>query len=314
MAQSDATLEQQDVLQQQDEVEATEVESADQDAPEAIVPKIDESVSADTPYFIPGTNQPAPTLPDVKTHIRYGDVIPNVESVDDVINAVNGVKSIIIYKYDSISGELLQAIPLEVDNKYVVPGYHTTIKPLEAKENFAVCFNQDKQSWEYIPDYRGRKAWSTKTGLPLAVFNLKVENATDKEPSPFSKWDSRKSKWVPDEKKLEEARKAKLLELSKYFLLKQDTLSVNVDGVGEVNSGYTAYLNIMALISQVNGQDVDFMLYNNTTVKVNTTKLESIKSAIEKNGIELHKKKWELRTRINSAASVADLNAIEIAI
>lgn len=313
MAQTDATLEQ-DVLQPQDEVEATEVESTDQDAPEAVVPKIDESVSADTPYYIPGTNQPAPTLPDVKTHIRYGDVIPNVESVDDVINAVNGVKSIIIYKYDSISGELLQAIPVEADNKYVVPGYHTTIKPLEAKENFAVCFNQDKQSWEYIPDYRGRKAWSTKTGLPLAVFNLKVENATDKEPSPFSKWDSRKSKWVPDEKKLEEARQAKLLELSKYFLLKQDTLSVNVDGVGEVNSGYTAYLNIMALISQANGQDVDFMLYNNTTVKVNTTKLESIKSAIEKNGIELHKKKWELRTRINSAASVADLNAIEIAI
>ena len=313
MAQTDATLEQ-DVLQPQDEVEATEVESAEQDAPEAVVPEIDESVSADTPYYIPGTNQPAPTLPDVKTHIRYGDVIPNVESVDDVINAVNGVKSIIIYKYDSISGELLQAIPVEADNKYVVPGYHTTIKPLEAKENFAVCFNQDKQSWEYIPDYRGRKAWSTKTGLPLAVFNLKVENATDKEPSPFSKWDSRKSKWVPDEKKLEEARKAKLLELSKYFLLKQDTLSVNVDGVGEVNSGYTAYLNIMALISQANGQDVDFMLYNNTTVKVNTTKLESIKSAIEKNGIELHKKKWELRTRINSATSVADLNAIEIAI
>ena len=35
---------------------------------------------------------------------------------------------------------------------------------------------------------------------------------------------------------------------------------------------------------------------------------------IEKNGIELHKKKWELRTRISSAASVADLNAIEISI
>lgn len=313
MAQTDATLEQ-DVLQPQDEVEATEVESAEQDAPEAVVPEIDESVSADTPYYIPGTNQPAPTLPDNKTHIRYEDVIPNVQSVDDVVNNVNGVKSIVIYKYDTISGELLQAIPVETDNHYVVPGYHTTIKPLEAKENFAVCFNQTTQNWEYVPDYRGRKAWSTKTGLPLVVFNLKVENATDKEPTPFSKWDSKKNKWVPDEKKLEEARKAKLLELTNYFLLKQDTLSVNVEGVGEVNSGYTAYLNIMVLISQANGQDVDFMLYNNTTVKVNTTKLESIKSAIEKNGIELHKKKWELRTRISSAASVADLNAIEISI
>ena len=313
MAQTDATLEQ-DVLQPQDEVEATEVESAEQDAPEAVVPEIDESVSADTPYYIPGTNQPAPTQPDNKTHIRYEDVIPNVESVDDVVNTVNGVKSIVIYKYDTISGELLQAIPVEADNHYVVPGYHTTIKPLEAKENFAICFNQTTQSWEYIPDYRGRKAWSTKTGLPLVVFNLKVENATDKEPAAYSKWDNKKSKWVPDEKKLEEARKAKLLELTNYFLLKQDSLSVNVEGVGEVNSGYTAYLNIMALISQANGQDVDFMLYNNTTVKVNTTKLESIKSAIEKNGIELHKKKWELRTRISSATSVADLNAIEISI
>ena len=46
MAQTDATLEQ-DVLQPQDEVEATEVESAEQDAPEAVVPEIDERTSKD---------------------------------------------------------------------------------------------------------------------------------------------------------------------------------------------------------------------------------------------------------------------------
>ena len=261
--------------------------------------------SADTPYVSANGAIVIGTSGGIKQYA------PSVDNIEDAISKANGYTTVVLYKYDPITGELLSANSLNVDKDFVTPAYHTTTKPIENKEGFAVCYNVNKLAWEYVPDYRGRVAYSTITGQKVKVYKLGVENVTDVEPVPYSKFNAETNSWVADESILEEAKKDKLKELSAYFVGAVENYSVNVEGIGLVDCGYTAYMNVLGLINQVGSGKVDFVLADNSTVKITAAKLADIRSAIEVAGINMYKKKWALRAQIQSASSVAEIIGIE---
>ena len=73
-------------------------------------------------------------------------------------------------------------------------------------------------------------------------------------------------------------------------------------------------MNVLGLINQVGSGKVDFVLADNSSVKIAAAKLAEIRSAIEKAGINMYKQKWALRAQIQSASSVAELIGIEFSI
>ena len=75
----------------------------------------------------------------------------------------------------------------------------TIIKPLINKENFAVCFNKDKQEWEYKEDNRNKIVYSTITKEASIIDYLGVikDDFTLLVPNEFDKWEN--SSWVIDE-------------------------------------------------------------------------------------------------------------------
>ena len=50
--------------------------------------------------------------------------------------------------------------PLE-KGKFLIPANATKIKPLVAKENYTICFNEKLNKWEYKEDNREKTAYST---------------------------------------------------------------------------------------------------------------------------------------------------------
>lgn len=74
------------------------------------------------------------------------------------------------YNYDEETKEYLESYELSIDPLetkkqghivYAGPSLNsTTIKPLEPKTNKAIIFNEKDKIWEYIQDYRGKKAYN----------------------------------------------------------------------------------------------------------------------------------------------------------
>lgn len=75
----------------------------------------------------------------------------------------------------------------------------TIIKPLITKENFAVCFNKDKQEWEYKEDNRNKTVYSTTTKEALIVDYLGAIRGgfTLLVPTEFDRWEN--NSWIIDE-------------------------------------------------------------------------------------------------------------------
>lgn len=59
---------------------------------------------------------------------------------------------------------------------YFVPGNSTLIEPLTKKTNKAVIFNIDEQIWEYIQDYRGKRAYNDE-GLIIINYLGKLQGS-----------------------------------------------------------------------------------------------------------------------------------------
>jgi len=64
-----------------------------------------------------------------------------------------------IYNYNKQTKEFIfentaRENPLE-KGKFLIPADSTTVSPLDNKDGFAVCFNEEKEKWEYIEDNRG---------------------------------------------------------------------------------------------------------------------------------------------------------------
>ncbi|WP_323586003.1 hypothetical protein [Aliarcobacter butzleri] len=100
-----------------------------------------------------------------------------------------------VYKYDTETKELIQE--LEINEAYGTNlPFTTTIKPLNKKDGFTICFNGAK--WEYIEDNRNKTVYSKETKQELKIDYLgKIkDDVTTLKPVQFDKWDYKTNSWV----------------------------------------------------------------------------------------------------------------------
>lgn len=180
-----------------------------------------------------------------------------------------------IFSYDGYTKEYLDSStaindPLD-EGKYLIPANATLIEPLEIKEGYAICFDEQEENWVYIEDHRGSilfnietKNYMTVTELgPLSTFR----EYTHIEPKDFEEWVD--GKWVENTKLKEEHRvltikaKAGQIITSKYDIIKQ----MNIYG-----EGGDKQVEMVAWIK----------------------KIRDISNKAEADGIELDKINWEI--------------------
>jgi hypothetical protein len=106
-----------------------------------------------------------------------------------------------------ISKTVATESPLE-KGVFLIPANATITKPLDTKENFAVCFNEDKQEWEYIEDNRNKTVYNKETRQESKIDYLGVikDDVTTLKPEQFDKWDYTTNSWVCDEVEKEKSR------------------------------------------------------------------------------------------------------------
>lgn len=109
-----------------------------------------------------------------------------------------------------ISKTIAMESPLE-KGVFFIPANATIIKPLDTKENFAVCFNENKEEWEYIEDNRNITIYSITTKEPSIVDYLgAIKNGfTLDKPTEFDKWGN--NTWIKD---IEKIKVSKLLVIN----------------------------------------------------------------------------------------------------
>lgn len=110
-----------------------------------------------------------------------------------------------IYNYDKNTLEFISEEKAELDpvrGNPLIPANATTIKPLEIKEGFAICFDEKNQIWEYKKDLRGKELWSKETGLKIVVDTLEIDTKDYTDIPPKENQIMQNGKWVDDIKTL----------------------------------------------------------------------------------------------------------------
>ena len=142
----------------------------------------------------------------------------------------------IVYKYDTETKEFIQELEISEQYGSNLP-FTTTIKPLDKKEGFAVCFNGTK--WEYIEDFRGTVVYSKETKQESKIDYLgKIkDDVTTSKPEQFDKWDYKTNSWVCDEVEEENYRVQNINFYTQTFITKKYPLekqsSANLGIYGE---------------------------------------------------------------------------------
>jgi hypothetical protein len=213
-----------------------------------------------------------------------------------------------VYNYNKETKEfttqsIATANPLE-KGKYLIPANATTKEPLPYKENFAVCFNETKNEWEYIEDNRNKTVYETSTKQELKIDYLGAIKAehTLLVPKEYDKWDDATKSWVEDieaKEKHEEAQ-AKLQKEKELSELVIDHNTVLYDAHGEALGNMATVIAIAnatynrAVSVGINGTIMDLVdaynyVYKNQTVtwkgadnKPHTVQLESLVEASQK--------------------------------
>lgn len=78
-----------------------------------------------------------------------------------------------------------------------------------------------------------------------------------------------------------------------------------------VNADPKSIDNVDSLIS-IGDEITQFMDYDNVLHELSLDDLKVIKLEIQKNGCNLYKQKWDMKSRINACTTIEELNAIEI--
>jgi hypothetical protein len=82
---------------------------------------------------------------------------------------------------------------------YLLPANATFIECPKSQKNFAWCFNEEKNNWFRVPDFRGTKIYSIYDGSESVVSelgSLPSGYTTDCPEVDFPAWDGKK--WVKD--------------------------------------------------------------------------------------------------------------------
>ncbi|KLD95811.1 hypothetical protein [Aliarcobacter butzleri] len=111
----------------------------------------------------------------------------------------------IIYVYDKDMKEYLHSHTntFLIDyKKFNILENETTIKPLDNKAGYTVCFNEEAKKWEYVEDNRGKIIYSktTKEKIEVDYLGKIKEEHTLLVPGQFDEWDYTQKIWVENEK------------------------------------------------------------------------------------------------------------------
>ncbi len=213
-----------------------------------------------------------------------------------------------IYNYNKETKEFTTSTnatesPREKGN-YLIPANATIKEPLPLKDGFAICFNEEKQSWEYIEDNRNKTVYQISTKQELKVDYLGAIKAehTLLVPKEFDKWDDATKSWIKDTEavaKYEEAQ-TKLQKEKELNELVINHNTVLYDANGEALGNMATVIAIAnatynrAISVGINGTIMDLVdaynyVYKNQTVtwkgadnKPHTVQLESLVEASQK--------------------------------
>ncbi|WP_340619946.1 tail fiber assembly protein [Xenorhabdus siamensis] len=130
---------------------------------------------------------------------------------------------------------------------------------LSKAPNKVICRTVDGKSWEYVPDYRGKKAYHIKTREHIEIMeigDLPTELTLLEPKTPFDKWNG--TQWVTDieaqhQHEVQQAKSQKqqlLIEVFHRIAPLQDAVDLGIATDAE-KSALTAWRKYRVLLSRV---------------------------------------------------------------
>ena len=122
-----------------------------------------------------------------------------------------------IYHYDN-NGYYIDADEADLDplgNQPIVPAYATLTAPPAPADNKKAKWNEAKEQWSQVPDYRGRRYWTKRDGL-IEIAEVGVSppaGATELTAGQTLMQDGESWRLRTDADDLADAKKAKIAEL-----------------------------------------------------------------------------------------------------
>lgn len=181
----------------------------------------------------------------------------------------NKDQTLTVYNLSSDTSELIGTGDCFVPANTGLPAYCTNIKPPQEKAGFAIVFDADSSTWQYIADHRGKTCWNTENRQMQVIDMLGdlPSDMTDKAPtSDFDTWDG--EMWIKDaqaEKDFHTDMAER--ELKKRMDLAINTISILQDAVDfematdfEVESlkAWRKYRVLLSRVDTSKAQDVDW--------------------------------------------------------
>lgn len=118
-----------------------------------------------------------------------------------------------VYNYSKDTGEYISRSDEYLAVGVGLPAYSCTDAPGEQKLGFAICRDQELNSWQYVPDHRGEIVFNFVNMKRLEITQLgdyPSDTTTDLPLTPYDTWNG--YEWVTDHVAIAESKKHDLLE------------------------------------------------------------------------------------------------------
>lgn len=237
----------------------------------------------------------------------------------------------IVYKFDEdgyfIRAKYAQESP-SVKGKFLIPKRSTQIKP-EIPEGYVARWNDEVWEYEKLPTSAAdfiEKRISHKSQTEHSRLMRKLLQdfvKADSDHYRVIRGSQEEGLWwsvekIP-EKTLDEVRASKLSELDSAFMSWYEDKATVTTSLGFIaDSDARAMMDVNGLVTTLEAQpagtrgSVAFMDANNEAHLLTLEQLKTVQVEIIQNGQSAYQQKWTLRTAIEAAQSIEDLEAIEI--
>lgn len=221
-----------------------------------------------------------------------------------------------IYNYDKNTFELISEEVAELDpigGKPLIPANATTIEPLAKKDDFAICFDEKKQIWEYKKDFRGKEFWSKTDGSSVIVDKLDFDIKDYITTAPKENQIMQNGKWVDDIKTLKKEMIALIhekkdeLNYSNYEF-ENHTYRMGADVQADLLATITIFRAVGSLPAGYTIKDIK----TNEYVSFDLPKLVKLSAKVATRKAEAIFKTQKLEDAINSCTTKAQLDKIEL--
>ena len=221
-----------------------------------------------------------------------------------------------IYNYDKNTLEYLSEEVAELDpigKKPLIPANATTLKPLDKKDGYAICFDGKKQAWEYKKDLRGKEFWSKIDGSSVVVDILDFDAKNYITTPPKENQIMQNGKWVDDIETLKKEmitlihQKKDELNYSNYEF-ENHTYRMGAD----VQADLLATITIFGVVGKLPAGYTIKDIKTNEYVAFDLPKLVKLSAQVATRKAEAIFKTQKLEDAINSCTSKAELDKIEL--